>query len=153
MDNPTYITQEGLDKLKGEYKTLKEKTIPEIADRIDVAKQLGDLSENAEYHAAKEDMSWAQTRALELEEKLRDTEVIQQSTRTDRIEIGSTFVVEINDTQKTFTIVGAPEADPKEGKISNESPLGQALIGKRVGDEIEIEVLDGVRRYEILRIQ
>jgi len=147
MDQPTYVTQEGLEKLQADYKKLKEVTIPEIAAKIDEAKQLGDLSENAEYHSAKEDMSWAQTSALQLEEKLRDAQIIQQTGGKDTVEIGCTVIAQTGEVEKAFTIVGPPEADPPSGKISNESPLGQAFLGKKVGEEVDVEVPHGVRKY------
>lgn len=148
-----YLTQEGLKKLEEEYRVLKEETKPAIATRIDEARQLGDLSENAEYHAAKEEMAWAQTRFQELDAILRNAAIIQENRRGgDTITVGSTFAVLWNGQEKTFTIVGPAEVSPKEGKISNESPLGRAFLGKRVGDTVDVAVPDGTRSYQIKQI-
>lgn len=151
--NETYLTQEGLQKLQEEYRILKEETIPAIAARIDEARQLGDLSENAEYHAAKEEMAWAQTRFQEIDATLRNAAIIQTGRHgSDTISVGGTFVAEWNGQEKTFIIVGAAEVDPKQGKISNESPLGRAFLGKHTGDTVAVEVPDGTRSYRIKQI-
>ena len=151
MQNPTYLTPEGLEKLKQEYKKLKEETIPDIAARIDEARQLGDLAENAEYHSAKEEMSWAQTRLIDLEAALHETRIIEKA-HDKIITIGSTIAVETDGKEKQYTIVGPNEVDPKQGKISNESPIGKAFIGNQVGDTVTISVPDGERKYTIKRI-
>lgn len=148
-----YLTKEGLKKLEEEYRVLKEETIPDIAARIDEARQLGDLSENAEYHAAKEEMAWAQTRFQELDAIFRNYAIIQESRRGgDTIGVGDTFTVTWNDHEKTFMIVGPAEVNPKEGKISNESPLGRAFLGKHAGDIVEVAVPDGTRSYKVKQI-
>lgn len=148
-----YLTKEGLKKLEEEYRVLKEETIPAIAARIDEARQLGDLSENAEYHAAKEEMAWAQTRFQELDATFRNAAIIQESRRGgDTIGVGNTFIVTWNGQEKTFMIVGPAEVNPKEGKISNESPLGRAFLGKHAGDIVEVAVPDGTRSYQVKQI-
>ena len=151
MQNPTYLTPEGLEKLNQEHKKLKTETIPDIAARIDEARQLGDLSENAEYHSAKEEMAWAQTRLIELEAALHETQIIVQA-HDETITIGSTMVVETDGNEKQYTIVGPNEVDPKQGKISNESPIGKAFIGHHVGETVTIAVPDGERKYTIKRV-
>lgn len=152
-EKPTYLTEEGLKKLEEEYKQLKEEGIPEIAARIDDAKQLGDLSENAEYHSAKENMSWAQTRLAELDEMLRTTSIIQKQSNKTSVELGSTILVETEQTEKKYTIVGPSEVDPKEGKISHESPLGKAFLGKHPGDQFDVVLPTGIKKYLITSIQ
>lgn len=148
-----YLTKEGLQKLQEEYRVLKEETIPAIATRIDEARQLGDLSENAEYHAAKEEMAWAQTRFQELDATLNNAIIIKEGGHGgNNIGVGTTFVVTWNGQEKTFMIVGPAEVNPKEGKISNESPLGRAFLGKRVGDTVEVKVPDGTRSYHVKHI-
>ncbi len=153
METPVYLTQEGLEKLNEEQRVLKEEKIPDIAARIDDARQLGDLSENAEYHGAKDEMAWAQTRFLQIEAILRNAQIIKKTSQNDTVSVGSSIIVEWDtDREKTFTIVGPTEADPKQGKISNESPLGQAFLGKSVGETVEVEVPGGVRSYGIKQI-
>lgn len=147
-----YLTKEGLKKLEEEYRALKEKTIPDIAARIDDARQLGDLSENAEYHSAKDEMAWAQTRLMDIDVIMRNAQIIVKTSQSDTTVVGSSIVVEWDGREKTFTIVGPAEADPKQGKISNESPLGHAFLGKHTGETVEVEVPDGVRSYRIKNI-
>lgn len=148
----TYLTKEGLEKMEEEQRILKEKTIPDIAARIDDARQLGDLSENAEYHGAKEEMAWAQTRFMQLEAIMRNAQIIKKTSQSDTVLVGSSIVVEWDGREKTFTIVGPAEADPKQGKISNESPLGHAFLGKRTEETVEVAVPDGTRSYRIKHI-
>ncbi len=150
-----YVSQESLENLTKECQTLKDITIPEIAKRIDDAKQQGDLSENAEYHQAREDMSWAQGRLQELEEIISNSQVIHSQKGGADVHIGSTISVK-NITSKQdreYTIVGAQEVNPAQGLISNESPLGQAFLGKSVGDEVEVITPSGKQRFKILKIK
>ena len=127
-----YLSEQKYAALKQELKDLKEEQIPAIATRIDEARQMGDLSENAEYHQAREEMAWAQGRVKEVEYILEHAEIIEQSGKEKDgiVRLGSTLEVALGDKERTYTIVGAQEADPLEGKISNESPLGEALVGK-----------------------
>lgn len=148
----TYLTKEGLEKLEEEQRVLKKKIIPDIAARIDDARQLGDLSENAEYHGAKEEMAWAQTRLAQIEAITRNAQIIEKTSQSNTVAVGSSIVVEWDNREKTFTIVGPTEADPKQGKISNESPLGHAFLGKRTGETVEVEAPGGIRSYHIKHI-
>lgn len=151
--NTIYLTKEGRLKLQEEHRKLKTETIPAIAARINDARQLGDLSENAEYHTAKEDLAWANTRLVELEATLNNAELITTTPKhDDRVNVGSTITVEWNGTKKQFTIVGPAEVDPRQGKISNESPLGRALLDKHTGDVVEVAVPGGTRSYRITHI-
>lgn len=152
-DAVQYLSADKLVKLQEELKQLKEEKIPLIAKRIDDARQMGDLSENAEYHAAREDMSWAQSRVLELEYILQNAQIIEDNIHATVIQIGSTFTVEVNDKKKEFTIVGGQEADPLQGKISNESPIGQAFLGKKKGDKVEVKIPAGIQHYKILKVE
>src|SRR3989344_1359747 len=152
MDKITYVTKEGLQKLEEEYCELKEKIIPEIAARIDDAKHLGDLSENAEYHSAKENMGWAQSRLFQLEDILRYAVIIEQTNSHDIVKMGSSIVVEQDGAEKTYTIVGSTEVDPKSGKISHESPLGRAFIDKSQGETVSITLPSGIKTYLIKKI-
>jgi len=152
-DNIQYLSAEKLKKLQEELKQLKEEKIPTIAKRIDDARQMGDLSENAEYHAAREEMSWTQSRVLELDFILQNAQIISDDVHGSTIVLGSTFFVEVNDKKKEFTLVGGQEADPANGKISNDSPLGQAFFGKKKGDTVEVKVPAGILKYKIGKIQ
>ncbi len=150
---PTYLTPEGLEKLKNELSALKTK-LWEIADRIDKAKELGDLSENAEYHEAKEDYAFTAGRIKEIEDSLNRAAVIPTQKQTEMVEIGSTVRIK-SDTNKEieYTIVGSNEADPARGRISNESPLAQAFFGRRKGERVEVKSPAGIVVYTILEIK
>ncbi len=153
MDDPIqYLSAESLATLNKEYEDLKNIKIPEIAKRIDEAKQQGDLSENAEYHQAREDMSWAQGRLVELEQIIKNAKVIVKQS-SGVVSVGSVLVVETNKQKKTYTIVGPQEINPAKGLISNESPLGEAFLGHKVGDSVEVTVPSGKMKYTILEIK
>ncbi len=156
VDDIQYVTQDKLEALESELKELKTNTIPLIAKRIDEARQMGDLSENAEYHAAREEMGWAQGRSREIQHILDHVSVFRGQSSTSKnksVTIGSTIVVQSNGKEKEFTIVGAQEADPINGLISNESPLGQAFLGKEKGASVEVKVPAGVQVYTVLDIK
>jgi len=154
-ENVQYVSAEKLQEFKDEFKRLRDIRVPEIAKRIDDARQMGDLSENAEYHAAREEMSWTQSRIKELEFILQNVQLITSGgdAGSKTITIGAVIVVEINGKKREYTIVGAQEADPTIGKISNESPLGQAFLGKKKGEKVSVTVPAGVQNYEILEIK
>jgi transcription elongation factor GreA len=154
-DTTQYISAEKLQALKDEFKQLRDVRVPEIAKRIDDARQMGDLSENAEYHAAREEMSWTQSRIKELEFILQNAQIIKSGgdAGSKNITIGAVIVVEVNGKKREYTIVGGQEADPTLGKISNESPLGLAFLGKKKGDKVSVTVPAGVQTYEILEIK
>ena len=150
---PTYISAEGLEKLKEEFQKRKTTNRKEIAERISVAKELGDLSENFEYQEAKEEHGMNEVRIVQLEGMIKDAVIVQETSGTDEIDLGTTFVVEVNGEQKTFQMVGSSEADPMTGKISNESPLGQAFIGHKKGETVEVEVPSGKMTYKVVEIK
>lgn len=153
MDEPIhYVTAESLAELKKEYDNIKNVTIPEIAKRIDEAKQQGDLSENAEYHQAREDMSWTQSRFLELEKIIANASIIVKQ-GTGVVAVGSTINVESKGKEKSYTIVGPQEINPVKGLISNESPLGEAFLGHKAGETVEITTPAGKTKYKILEIK
>lgn len=147
-----YLSAEKLADLEKELAFLKTDKIPNTAQRIDEARQMGDLSENAEYHAAREDMAWAQSRVKELESIIDNASVIKGGSPNTFVQIGSTIKVKVNNKEKQYTIVGAQESDPVNGKISNESPLGQGFMGKNKGETVEVEAPAGKILYEILDI-
>ncbi len=153
MTNQTYLSPEGIETLKKELQELKMKKRQEIAKRLQEAKDLGDLSENAEYFEAKEAQSFNETRIAELEDLLKNAVVIGTPVEEDIVSIGSTVEVKSKNGNETFTIVGSAEAKPQGGKISNESPLGKAFLGQRVGMEIEIKTPGGSVKYKILKIE
>lgn len=151
----TFVTKEGLEKIKKELQELKTIKRQEISRRIQEAKELGDLSENAEYAEAKEARALNEKRIAEIEIILRDAETISiQPSMSDTVQIGSTIVIRNGDKkEKVFTIVGSNEANPVEGKISNESPLGTAFLGRKPGEEVDIKIPNGEIKYKIIKIK
>jgi len=152
MANQTYLSSEGIEKIKSELQELKTKKRQEIARRLQEAKDLGDLSENAEYFEAKEAQSLNENRITELDDLLKNAVVIKASGVEDIVKIGSTVEVKINENTEIFSIVGSAEAKPQEGKISNESPLGRAFLNKKIGDEVEVKTPRGIVKYKIVKI-
>lgn len=148
------LTPQGYKKLEDELKLLKEKRVPEIAEKIKQAKELGDLSENAEYHAAKEEQAIVNGRIAEISQLLKGGEIVDPASKqAGVVSVGSLVQVKNGDGDKTFTIVGANESDPLQGKISNESPIGEALLGKKEGEKVEVRLPDGGVTYEIISVQ
>lgn len=148
-----YVSAEGLEKLKQELHELKTVRRREVASRIEVAKALGDLSENAEYHEAKDEMALLEGRITEIEEMLKNIQVIEEETGAKGVvRVGSTVKVSVNDKERTFHIVGSSEADPLSGKISNESPIGSALLGTKAGDSVVVTTPAGRTEYHVLEV-
>lgn len=149
-----YVTKETLAGFKQEHQNLKSVQIPDLARRIDDARQMGDLSENAEYQSAREEMAWAMTRVKELEAIMDHAVLINEGQKSDgNIRVGSEVVVTLNGKEKTYTIVGAHDADPLAGRISNESPLGSALLGQKVGDSVEVAIPAGNATYTVISVK
>ncbi len=150
----TYLTPEGYKKLQEELEYLRTVKRQEVADRLRAAlEEGGDLIENAEYEAAKNEQAFVEGRIQELERLLATAKVIEDLPR-DTVDLGSKVTVEEEDgTVTTYTIVGHAEAAPQEGLISNESPLGKALMGHKVGDEVEIQAPGGSFKVRIVRIE
>ena len=139
-----FLTPEGRDKLVDELRHLVEDRRPEVANLIREAKEAGDISENAGYDEAKEQQAFLEGRIHHLEDILKRAEVIRPPNGSDAVSIGShVTVAEEGESPEAFRIVGSAEADPAQGFISNESPLGRALLGKRVGDRTNIQTPDG----------
>lgn len=149
---PQYLSLEGLEQHKKELEELKLKR-QEIAQRLEEAKALGDLSENQEYIAAKEAQAFNEGKILELEQLLREAVVIDKDKKISLVQIGSTVEVKSNGKAQTFTIVGSEEANPSAGKISNESPLGKAFLGRKIGETVEAETPGGKVSYKITSIK
>ena len=153
MAQQIYLTPEGEAKLKAELAELTGHKREELAQRLRSAIQMGDLSENADYHKAKEDQAFLEGRIQEIEAVLR-TAVIVEKKQSDTVTVGSSVTIqEDNFTPETYHVVGAKEADPRNGKISNESPIGKALMDHKVGDIIETETPDGKIAFKILKIE
>jgi transcription elongation factor GreA len=150
---PTYLTAEGEKKLRAELTELTGPRREELAQRLRSAIQMGDLSENADYHKAKEDQGFLEGRIQEIEYILRNA-VIVEKTSGDVVAVGSHVTVQEEDfDSETYYLVGAKEADPRNGKISNESPIGRALIDHKVGDVVEAETPGGKIKFKILKIE
>ena len=148
------LTHEGLEKLEQELQELKVVRRKDVAAKIKEARGQGDLSENAEYDAAKEEQAEIEARIVTIENMLRNAEVIDSGNVTDTVSIGNTIKLfdEEFEEEIEYTIVGSAEADPFNGKISNESPIGAGIIGHKVGDKVEIDTPDGTIILKILEI-
>ena len=146
------LTEDGMKKLQEELKTLKEDRRKEVIERIQEAVAHGDLSENADYAQAKEEQSFIEGRILEIEEMLKNAEIIAHSGNQNIVSIGSTVTLRIGGKEVQYTIVGANEANPAAGKISNESLVGKALLGAKRGDNVPVEALSGRVEYQIVSI-
>lgn len=150
-----FLTAEGLEKIEAELDELKSVRRKEIAERIKVALSFGDISENSEYDQAKNEQAQLEERIAKLEMMLRNAKLIEEdSITTDVVSIGSKVLVKDleYDEEMEYLIVGSAEADPYNGKISNESPLGNALLGGKLGDVLDVQVPDGIINYEIVNI-
>ncbi|MDP3971176.1 MAG: transcription elongation factor GreA [bacterium] len=152
-DKTFYVTEEGLEKLKRDIEYAKTTERKDIAGRIASAKELGDLSENAEYSDAKEAQGLLESRIIDMEEQARNAKIIEKPTTSSVVVIGSTVDAENNEgVVQVFKIVGSNEANPIDGKISNQSPMGAALLGSKVGDVVEIKVPKGVTNFTVKKI-
>lgn len=147
------LTEEGLKKLQDELKVLKEDRRKEVVERIQEAVSHGDLSENADYAQAKEEQSFIEGRIMELEEMIKRAEIIAPSVNHNMVSIGSTVTLRVNGSELKYTIVGANEANPAAGKISNESLVGRSILGAKRGDKIPVESPAGKTEYDIINIE
>ncbi|HWT56002.1 MAG TPA: transcription elongation factor GreA [Candidatus Microsaccharimonas sp.] len=145
------LTSEGIAELEAELQTLIAKR-PEIADDIKTARELGDLSENAEYQAARAEQEKNDARISEIEHILQNVEVIKAPKGDSKVQLGSTVELKSDSKTKQFQVVGTVEADPLNGKISDESPIGKALLGKKVGDDVEIQTPVETSSYKVVSI-
>jgi len=154
MTKPFYISAEGLQKIKDELEYLKKTKRKEVADKIQAAIALGDLSENAEYHDAKDEMGMLEGRIMQIEDQMKNAVVIEEGKSSrDTIEVGCSVELEVDGQKINYTIVGPNEADPAQGFISNETPLAQAMMGHRAGDQVEFEAPSGTKVYKILSVK
>jgi transcription elongation factor GreA len=153
MNQPTYLTPEGETRLRAELAELTGPRREELAKRLRAAIQMGDLSENADYHKAKEDQGFLEGRIQEIEAILRMAVIIVKK-QSDVVTVGSHVTVQEADFDpETYYLVGAKEADPRSGKISNESPIGKALMDHKAGDVVEAETPGGRIKFKILKIE
>lgn len=147
------LTEEGLAHLRNEYDELVRVKRTEVVERIQRAREFGDLAENSEYDAAKEEQSLLETRIAELEDVLHGSQLIARAQKSEFVEIGLTVVVEVEGIRDEFTIVGTMEANPAARLISNESPVGAALLGAKIGDVIEVKTPIISAKYKVLQVK
>ncbi|MCL5667206.1 MAG: transcription elongation factor GreA [Patescibacteria group bacterium] len=147
------LTAEGLQKLNEELKELISKKRPDVIERIREAAAHGDLSENADYAQAREEQSFIEGRIQEIEDIIKNAEIITTNNHHGSVTIGSTAVIKVNGQERKYNIVGSNEANPKEGKISNESVVGRALLGHKIGDKFNVATPAGEMEYEIIAIE
>ena len=153
MSQNIQITKAGLDALNKELDGLVNVKRPKLVERLSYARSQGDLAENSDYTYAKEDLEFMDGRISELEEVLKNAKVVLSKGKNGGVAVGTTVTVKINGDKSVFEIVGEWEADPVNKKISHESPLGKALVGKKVGEKAEVEAPAGKVIYEILEIK
>ncbi len=151
--NKIQLTQTGFESLETEYKELQEIKRPQAVDRLQKARSMGDLKENSEYHAARESLSFIDSRMLEIEEIMKNHEIVQSGGSTSAISVGNTVIAQVNGEKQEFQIVGDFEADITKQKLSQNSPIGHALIGKRVGEKVEVVIPSGKIIYNILQVK
>lgn len=159
----TLVTKEGLENMQKELDELRSVKRAEVAQRLKEAIAMGDLSENSEYDEAKNAQAFLEGRIQQLEQQIRTAQVIEKGTK-NRVDVGSTVVIEemkehvqetkkTKETEETVTIVGSTESNPFEGLISNESPVGRALVGAKAGDIVEVDAPNGVLKYKVIEIK
>lgn len=155
MNKPSYLTKEGAEKLRQEFEYLKGPARDELAKRLRLAIQQGDLSENADYIAAKEEQGFLEGRIVELTSILSNIIIIDESgTKKDKVDVGSKVTIQEDDfPEETYFLVGPQEADPSKGRISHNSPIGEALLGHKTGDLVEAITPNGKIKLKILRIE
>jgi transcription elongation factor GreA len=153
--NVVYLTKEGLQKIEDELLYLKTDRREELAFKLETAIRQGDLKENADYHDAKNEQGFVEGRIRGLEDSLRRSQLIKDDVPSDIVRVGSTVTVseEGYDDEETYNIVGVHEADPGNGRISNESPIGRALLGARIGDTVSAETPGGEIRFAVQAIK
>lgn len=155
MEKTIYLTKAGYEKLEKELQELTQNGRKEVANMIKTAKEFGDLSENSEYADAKDKQAFIEGRIAELEHLIKNANIIDEGDHDDckEVGVGCTVNVELEEGEMEYRIVGSYEADPENCLISNESPIGQALLGKKIGDEIEITVPAGTMKYKVKNIK
>ncbi len=151
-DKPVYVSPEGLRKIEAELGELRTNQRKIVADRIHAAMEFGDYSENSELEQAKNDQAFLEGRIMTLEQMVKHASLIDASEHHDKVEIGSTVIVESGGTKDTYIIVGSAEAAPAQGRISNESPVGKALLNHRAGETVRLQVPAGAVVLKIVAV-
>jgi transcription elongation factor GreA len=151
-DNSIKLTKKGFENLEKELASLKEEKRPKVVKRLSEARAEGDLSENSDYTNAREELEFLDGRIAELEDVIKRAEIIEGNGNGETVDVGTKVTVDVSGNKQTYSIVGEWEADPQDKKISHTSPLGQALVGQRVGHEVEVEAPAGRITYKILQI-
>jgi transcription elongation factor GreA len=154
-EKPIFLTPEGRTKLEAELEHLRHVRRAEVAERIHAAKEEGDIMENSAYDEAKNEQAFVEGRIMTIEQMLKNAVLIDAARSKDSVQLGSyvTVIERGASGEDVFHIVGSAEADPDRGRISNESPVGRALLGKRVGDEVQVKIPDGVRYIKVKEIR
>jgi transcription elongation factor GreA len=154
MSEDIYLTPEGAKRMREELEELTGPRRRELAKRLRAAIQQGDLSENADYIAAKEEQGFLEGRIQELQATLRNAVIIQENGDREQVELGARITIqEEGDPPETYLLVGVKEADPRNGRISDESPIGRALLGRKEGDQVSVETPGGAIRLTIMKIE
>jgi transcription elongation factor GreA len=152
LDKPQYVSADGLKKLQAELDDLRTAKRAEIAKRIHAAMEFGDYSENSELEQAKNDQAFLEGRIMTLEQMIKNAQLIDEKTKHEIVEVGSHVTVEADGRKEKYVIVGSAETSPLEGKISNESPVGRALMGHRTGETVKMSVPAGMIEMKILAV-
>jgi transcription elongation factor GreA len=154
-NNVVYLTADGLQSIKDELEYLKNERRPELAEKLQIAIAQGDLSENADYHDAKQEQGFVEGRIKDLEDSLRRAKLIEDREPGDKVRVGSTVTIQEEgyDDEETYRIVGVHEADPSKGFISNESPFGRALLGAKVNQKVTVETPAGATVLRVVSIE
>ena len=154
-EKPVFLTPEGRAKLESELENLRTVRRAEVAERIHAAKEGGDIMENSAYDEAKNEQAFVEGRIMTIEQMLKNAVMIDATRASDTVGLGSYVTVAEHGAREdeVYQIVGSAEADPTRGRISNESPIGRMLLGKRVGDEVQVKIPDGVRHLKIVEIR
>ncbi len=152
-EKPVFLTKEGKAKLEAELKVLREIRRPEVAERIKTAKEFADSDDNADFDEAKNEQAFVEGRILTVEKMIANAVMIENNHEHDIVRLGSTVTVtDLDGEKEEYTIVGSAEVDPRKGKISNESPVGRALLGRKIGDRVEVVAPAGIVQFEITGI-
>jgi transcription elongation factor GreA len=147
------LSQAGFEKLKKELELLRTKKRPKAVNRLQKARAMSDLKENSEYYVARDELTMVDNAILTFEQKIRNVEIIEAGTDIDFVALGSTVDLKVNGEKMSYTIVGELEADITENKLSDTSPIGKALLGKRKGDKVSVEIPAGTVEYHIVLIR
>lgn len=152
LEKPVYVSAEGLKKLQTELEELRTVKRNEVAERIHAAMEFGDFTENSELEQAKNDQAFLEGRIMTVEQMIKNAQIIDENSRHDLVEVGSHVTVEADGQKEKYVIVGSAEASPSEGKISNESPVGRALLGHKTGETVKLSVPAGTIEMKILAV-